>query len=163
AENDEAYRVRGAALKSLAEIKAPNAFEILSAAVQSESPDDTIRAAALHGLGTLGDDRAVPVLLAWAAAGKPLETRGAAITSLAGLDKNNKEITKALVSYLQEPYFNIKYSALFALGSRGDQDAIAPLEALLKSGELSIGAAPYIESQISVLKAKPGDKAASGS
>jgi HEAT repeat protein len=109
AEMDKAYRVRGAALKSLAEIKAPNAFETLSAAVQLESPDDTIRSAALRGLGTLGDDRAVPVLLAWSAAGKPLETRGAAITALAGLDKSNKEITKALVAYLQEPYFNIKF------------------------------------------------------
>jgi hypothetical protein len=34
---------------------------------------------------------------------------------------------------------------------------------LLKSGELSIGAAPYIESQISALKAKSGDKTASAS
>ncbi|MGH9747820.1 MAG: M1 family aminopeptidase [Candidatus Acidiferrales bacterium] len=160
AEKDKAYRVRGAALKSLAELKSPGAFDILSAAVKLESPDETIREAALHGLGTLGDDRAVPVLLEWAAIGKPLETRGAAITALAGLDKSNKEITKALVSYLGEPYFNIKFTALFALGSRGDQDAIGPLEALLKSGELSIGAAPYIESQIAALKAQSGDKSA---
>jgi aminopeptidase N len=160
--NDKAYRVRGAALKALAESKSPNAFEILSAAVRTDTPDDTVREAALHAFGTLGDDRAVPILLDWAAAGRPLDTRGAAIAAVAGLDKSNKEITKALVSYLKEPYFDVKFSALFALGKRGDQDAIAPLEALLKSGELSIGAAPYIESQISALKAQSGDKSANG-
>jgi aminopeptidase N len=160
--NDKSYHVRGAALKSLAENKSPNAFEILSAAVKTDSPDDVIREAALQAFGPLGDDRAVPILLEWAAIGKPLDTRSAAIDAVAGLDKSNKEITKDLIAYLGEPYFNIKFSALFALGSRGDQDAIAPLEALLQSGELSIGAAPYVESQIEVLKAQAGDKSASG-
>jgi HEAT repeat protein len=160
--NDKSYHVRGAALKSLAENKSPNAFEILSAAVKTDSPDDVLREAALHAFGPLGDDRAVPILLEWAAIGKPLDTRSAAIDAVAGLDKKNKEITKDLISYLGEPYFNVKFSALFALGSRGDQDAIAPLEALLRSGELSIGAAPYVESQIEVLKAQGDDKSAGG-
>jgi HEAT repeat protein/PBS lyase HEAT-like repeat-containing protein len=163
AANDKAYRVRGAALKALAETKSPNSLEALSAAVKTESPDDTIRDSALEALGLLGDDRAVPILLEWSAPGKPLETRTAAIGGVAGLDKSNKEITKALISYLQEPYFNVKFSALYALGSRGDQDAIGPLEALLKSGDLSIGAAPFIESQISALKAQAGDKSATKS
>ncbi len=160
--NDKSYHVRGAALKSLAENKSPNAFEILSASVRTDSPDDVIREAALQAFGPLGDDRAVPILLEWAAIGKPLDTRSAAIDAVAGLDKNNKEITKDLVGYLNEPYFNIKFSALFALGSRGDKDAIAPLETLLNSGELSIGAAPYVESQIEVLKGQDGDKSAKG-
>ena len=162
AANDPAYRVRGAALKSLAEINSPDAFDTLSAAVKTESPDDTIRQAALHAFGSLGDDRAVPILLEWAAPGKPLDTRGPAISAVASLDKGNKEITKALISFLAEPYFDIKFSALFALGARGDKDAIGPIEALLKSGELSIGAAPYIESQIALLNAPAGDKAAGG-
>ncbi|MGA8143207.1 MAG: M1 family aminopeptidase [Candidatus Acidiferrales bacterium] len=162
AANDKAYRVRGEALKALAQSKSPNAFDMLNAAVKMDSPDDTIRQASLQAFGSLDDDRAVPILLEWAAAGKPLDTRSAAISAVAALDKNNKEITKALISFLQEPYFNIKFSALFALGSRGDQDAIGPLEALLKSGELSIGAAPYIESQIALLKAQAGDKSAVG-
>jgi aminopeptidase N len=161
--NDSSYHVRGAALKALGESKSPNAYDILSAAVKTDSPDDIIRGNALRGFGTLGDDRAVPILLEWAALGKPLDTRGAAIDAVAGLDKSNKAITNDLISYLQEPYFNIKFAALFALGSRGDQDAIAPLEALLKSGELSIGAAPYVESQIEVLKAQAAGKSAGGS
>ena len=158
--SDSSYHVRGAALKALGESKAPNAFEILSAAVQTESPDDIIRQNALQAFGPLSDDRAVPILLEWAALGKPLDTRSAAIDAVAGLDKTNKAITDDLISYLQEPYFNIKFSALFALGTRGDQAAIAPLESLLKSGDLSIGAAPYVESQIEVLKAQAEEKSA---
>ena len=63
---------------------------------------------------------------------------------------------------MQEPYIDIKYATLFALTKRGDPDAIAPLEALLKSGDLSLGAAPYIEMQIDALKAKSSGKPPAG-
>jgi len=162
ATNDRAYRVRAAALNALGEIKAPNAYDVLTAAVKLDSPDDTLRNGALDGLGSLGDDRAVPLLLEWSALGKPFETRGAAIGAVAGLDTKNKAITKTLISYLQEPYIDIKYAALFAVTKRGDPDAIAPLEAMLKSGDLSLGTAPYIEMQIEALKAKASGKPPAG-
>ena len=82
--------------------------------------------------------------------------------AVAGLDTKNKTITRTLVSYLQEPYIDIKYATLFALTKRGDPDAIAPLEAMLKSGDLSLGAAPYIEMQIDALKAKAAGKPPAG-
>ena len=154
AANDKAYRVRAAALNALGDIKAPNAYDVLTAAVKLDSPDDTLRNGALEGLGSLADDRSVPLLLEWSAPGKPFDARSAAIAAVAGLDTKNKTITKTLISYLQEPYIDIKYATLFALTKRGDPDAIAPLEALLKSGDLSLGAAPYIEMQIDALKAK---------
>ena len=156
AANDKAYRVRAKALGALGAIKAPNAYDTFIAAVKSDSPDDTLRDAALSGLGALGDDRAVPVLLEWSAVGKPFEARGAAIGALAGLDKKNKAITQALISYLKEPYFDVKFPALFALGRRGDPDAIAPLEAMVQSGDLPIGTAPFVQMQISTLKAQAG-------
>jgi hypothetical protein len=146
--------VRAAALNALGEIKAPNAYDVLTAAVKLESPEDTLRNGALEGLGSLSDDRSVPVLLEWSAPGKAFDTRSAAIGALAGLDTKNKTITKTLISYLQEPYIDIKYSAVFALTKRGDPDAIAPLETMLKSGDLSLGAAPYIQMQIDTLKSK---------
>jgi aminopeptidase N len=152
--NDTAYRVRAAALNALGDIKAPNAYDVLSAAVKLDSPDDTLRNGALEGLGSLADDRSVPLLLDWSAPGKPFDTRGAAIAAVAGLDTKNKSITNTLISYLQEPYIDIKYATLFALSKRGDPDAIAPLEAMLKSGDLNLGAAPYIQMQIDGLKAK---------
>src|ERR1700678_1561213 len=162
ATSDKGYRVRAAALNALGEIKAPNAYDVLTAAVNLDSPDAPLRNGALEGLGSLADDRSVPLLLEWSATGKPFDTRGAAIAAVAGLDTKNKTITKTLISYLQEPYIDIKYATLFALTKRGDPDAIAPLEAMLKSGDLSLGAAPYIEMQIDALKAKAAGKPPAG-
>ena len=154
AEHDPAYRVRAAALDSLAAIKAPNAFDLLTSAVKSDSPDDLIGRAALGAFGILGDDRAVPLLLDWSALGKPPRSREAAIAAVAGLDRKNKEITKALVSYLKEPYFNIRFAAILALGARGDTDAILPLEQMLSQGELTQGERPYIEGSLAILKSQ---------
>ncbi len=162
AANDKAWTVRGAALGALAEIKAPNAFDTLAAAVKTESPDSMIRNAALRGLGTLGDDRGVPLVLDWSALGKPFETRRAAISALANLDKSNTDLTKTLISYLREPYFDIQYAALSALGRRGDVTAIAPLEALVQSGDLSPGTGPIVQREIDALKGKAAGKKPDG-
>ena len=82
ASKDTAYGVRAAALNAIGEIKAANAYELLTAELKTDSPDDTIRNGALEGLGSLGDDRAVPALLEWSAAGKDFESRGAAIEAV---------------------------------------------------------------------------------
>ena len=85
-------------------------------------------------MGLLGDDKAVPLLLEWAAPGKPLEIRSAAIGSLGKLDKKNTELTKKLVAFAGEPYQGVRFSAIFALQERNDPAAAVPLEALLKEG-----------------------------
>jgi aminopeptidase N len=158
ATTDSAYRVRTAALGALARLKAPNAFDVLSAAVKSESPDDRLRDAALRAFGRLGDIRAVPILTEWSALGKPIRTRQAAIGAIAELDKSNKDITHMLISYLGEPYFEVKISAIFALGGRGDPEAIAPLEDLLHKGQLTVEIGSYIELALRMLKAPPATK-----
>jgi HEAT repeat protein len=160
---DRAYGVRAAALNAIGEIKAPKAYDILTAALKTDSPDNTIRNGALQGLGSLGDDRAVPSLLEWSAPGKDFEIRGAAIEAVAGMDLKNKAITRTLISYLSEPYTDVKFTTLFALGRRGDPDAIGPLEDLVKSGDLNLWAAPYVEMQIQALKKKAAENQASGS
>jgi aminopeptidase N len=155
ASQDSSYRARGAALQSIGEIKTPKALEILTAAVSGESPDGFLRNAALRGLGPLGDDKAVPLLRQWSAPGKEVSSREAAIMSLARLDKNNKDITKQLIGYLDDSEFPVKFSAIFALGARGDASAIPAMEALLKSDNLSIEMAPMIKRQIHRLQ-NPG-------
>ena len=152
ASNEKAYRVRAAALGALAEIKAPDAYAILADAVKTNSPDNVIRDAALQGLGRLGDDRAVPLLLEWSATGKDQRTRQVAMMAVARLDKKDKDITKALLSYLHEPYFDVSFWGLFAIGARGDADAIGPLEELLKSDDLTASQKTMIESQIAALR-----------
>ena len=156
ANQDDSYRARAAALQALGRLKEPNAFATLGAGVASDSPDGFVRNAALRSLGSLGDDRAVPLLLQWSAAGKPIDSRTAAINSLARLQKDNQHITKQIAAYLTEPHFRVRMAAIYALGGRGDASAIPALEALLKNDDLSIEMAPMIKGQIARLK-KPAD------
>src|SRR6202048_691729 len=158
AEQDASYRARAAALQALAKLKAPNAFAILNSAIAADSPDDFLRNSSLRSLGSLGDEKAVPVLREWVVPGKPMETRQAAIFSLARLQKDNKEITTQIASYLPERHFEIRMAAVSALGARGDASAIPALEQLLKSDDLSIEFAPMIKEQIAHLKRPAQEK-----
>jgi aminopeptidase N len=156
--DDSSYRARAAALQALGRLKAPGALTTLDAAVTANSPDGFLRNAALRSMGPLGDDQAVPLLLQWSAPGKPIDSRNAAISSLARLQKDNKDITKQIASYLSEPHFPIRMASIFALGARGDASAIPALETLLKSDDLSIEMAPMIKRQIASLKTPAGEK-----
>lgn len=149
---DKSFRARGAALTALGHGKSSVAYSALTAAVSSESPDGFLRRAALRALGTLGDDRAAPLLLDWSAPGKDFESRIAAIYALANLQKDNHEITKQLASYTGEPHYPIRIAAIRSLGTRGDDTAIPALQALLKSGSLSILMGPTIKAQIARLQ-----------
>jgi len=159
---DGSYRARVAALQALGRLKGANAYATLNAAVAGDSPDGVLRNAALRALGSLGDDKAVPLLLQWSAAGKPIESRTAAINSLGRLQKGDKDITKQIAAYLTEPHFSVRMAAIYALGGRGDATAIPALEALLKSDDLSIEMVPMIKGQIARLK-NPADGRPGGS
>jgi hypothetical protein len=138
-------------------MRTPNAFNTLSAAVNSDSPDDILRDAALNALGPLGDDRAIPLLQQWIVVGKPISERTSALTSLAQLDRKNQQITQEIASYLTEPRAGIRSAAIQSLGIRGDASAIPALEAMLKRSDLSIEVAPMIKEEIAELqKAKDG-------
>ena len=150
--DDKAYSVRGAALQSLALDKAPNAGQILEKALTISSPDDVLRSAALRAMGSLGDNSVVPALLEWSSPGKPSALRGIAIGSLGRVDTKNHEITARLISYLNEPSFDVRFACIFALGHRGDPTAIEPLEALLKTSPVGIGVPHAVEDLIAQLK-----------
>ena len=158
ANDDSSYRARAAALQALGRLKSPGALATLDAAVAADSPDGFLRNAALRAMGALGDDKAVPLLREWTALGKPIDSRNAAIASLARLQKDNKEITNQIAGYLSEPHFPVRMASIFALGARGDASAVPALEALLKSDDLSIEMVPMIKRQIETLKAPPGEK-----
>ncbi len=152
ARDDSSYRTRATALQSLGRMKTPNAYEVLTAAVNADSPDGVLRNAALRGFGSLGDEKAVPLLRDWAGVGKDMDSREAAIGSLAHLQKDSKEITNQIAAYLSAPQYRLRITAVFALGTRGDASAIPALEALLHSNDLSIEMAPMIKRQIEGLK-----------
>jgi aminopeptidase N len=163
AREDKSYRARGAALAALGHLKSPGAFATLSAAAAGDSPDDFLRNAALRAFGSLGDDKAVPLLREWSAVGKPVPARAAAINSLGHLDKDSPAITQLLAGYLGEPHFSIRISAINALGNRGDATAIPALESLLTSKDLSIEIVPMIKTQISHLRNKSAKNPHEGS
>jgi HEAT repeat protein len=104
-------------------------------------------------MGVLGDDAVVPTLLEWSAPGKPSALRSIAIGGLGRAQLKNHDITTRLISYLNEPSFDIRYAAIFALGHRGDPSAIEPLEMVLKTGQFSISVPHAIEGLIDELKA----------
>ena len=158
ARDDHSYRARASALQALGLLKSTNAFSILNAAVAADSPDGFLRNAALRGFGSLGDNKAVPLLREWSAPGKAIDSREAAIGSLARMDRDNQEITKEIASYLTEPHATVRITAIWALGSRGDASAIPALEALLKSDDLSIEVVPTIKEQIVKLQNRQGSK-----
>jgi len=155
--DDKAYSVRGATLQSLALDRAPNAESLLEKAIGTSSPVDVIRKAGLRAMGSLADASAVPALMEWSSPGKPTDVRDVAIGSLGRVDLKNHDVTARLISYLSEPSFDIRFAVIFALGRRGDPSAIEPLEALLKTGELSIGVPHALEGLIAQLKAKSGN------
>src|SRR5882762_2584261 len=150
--DDKAYSVRGAALLSLAQDKGSGTTALLEKALSTSSPDDVLRRASLRAMGTLGDDAVVPSLLEWSGPGKPSSLRGIAIGALGRVDLKNHDITARLISYLNESSFDIRFASIFALGHRGDPAAIEPLEALLKTGQLSISVPHALEGLIEQLK-----------
>lgn len=133
---DAAYRVRVAALAALAQQRSPNALALLRAAAAAESPDDRLRIGALRALGPLGNRAAVPLLLEWAAPGKSLGVRAAAIASLGELEKNSPQVVPTLAAFAGEPYRGVRFAAVAALSQHTAPEALAPLEALLAGGEL---------------------------
>jgi aminopeptidase N len=150
--DDKAYSVRGQALQSLAQDKAAGAEALLEKALATSSPDDALRRSSLRAMGMLGDSAVVPSLLEWSSPGKPASLRGIAIGALGRVDLKNHDITARLISYLSESSFDIRFASIFALGRRGDPSAIEPLEALLKTGNLSISVPHAVEGLIEQLK-----------
>jgi aminopeptidase N len=154
ARTDPAYLVRAAAIRALAASKSPRAFDVLVAAAKTDSPDDVVRRAALSSFGALGDSRAVSILLDWSAPGKPFFCRDSAIASLAVLDPSNAKITRTLISYLREPYFDLQVATILSLARRGDPAAAAPLEAMLHGQELTSVEEPFIQTALQVLRSR---------
>jgi aminopeptidase N len=160
ARDDKAYSVRSAALQSLAQLKAPGTAPLLEKVLNATSPHNVLQTAALRAMGALDDPSLAPTLLEWSAPGKPVFLRSVAIGALGRVDRKNHDITARLIEYLQDSSFDVRDAAIFALGRRGDPAAITPLEALLKSGQLSISVPHSLEELIQELKAANAPPAA---
>ena len=130
------YRQREAAIAAIAIPHNARAYDLLVEMARTDSPDDGIRRAAFRGFEAIGDPRATRVVLDWSAPGRSLRTRATAIRALGSLDTHNKDVTRRLLSYLDERYSDIRRAALSALYDRKDATALGPLENALNSGQL---------------------------
>jgi len=110
----------GAALRALGTLRSPRAFETLTRALTRESHADRVRVAALDGLGSLGDSRAVPVALEHAPGGRPSNVRVAAIGALRDLGHGQRVVASRLVALLEDLDPRVRRAAAGALGSLGE-------------------------------------------
>lgn len=126
--------VEGQIAKSLGQIKAPAASEIIDAALERSSWNDVIRVRALEGVAALDDDRTTDLLVAWTAYGKPEQARIAATAGL-GRDGQPDDIRrrslKHLGELLEDPAMRVRRAAVAALSKLGDKSALEGLRRIL--------------------------------
>ncbi|HUK53152.1 MAG TPA: M1 family aminopeptidase [Candidatus Binatia bacterium] len=163
ARNAKFFRQREAALLSLGRLQSGNAFRVLLDAAHTDSPDDVLRRAAFRGFESLGDAHATPVVLEWAAPGRPLLARSAAIRALGRLDTDNRSLTNQLLADLREPIGQVRTAALSALSERRDPAAIAPLAELISHGEFNGDTQRYAQRVLERLRKAQADAAAAAS
>jgi HEAT repeat protein len=126
--------VRAAAVRALAAVKAPGAFETLQDLLATaESHGDVIRCACLDGLRSLGDRRAVELALPyldyeWGRGGTHALPH-AALDCVMGLAGDDHGVRARVVALLSDPYHNMRSWAAEACGAYEIREAIEPLKA----------------------------------
>jgi aminopeptidase N len=127
--------VRAAAVRSLAQVKAPGAFETLrDVLATADSHGDVIRTACLDGLRSLGDRRALelaPTYLdyEWGKGGTH-GVRRAALECLTALGGDDAVVRAKVVTLLSDPYHTMRSWAAEACGKYEIREAVEPLKAL---------------------------------
>ncbi|HKQ06497.1 MAG TPA: M1 family aminopeptidase [Blastocatellia bacterium] len=128
--SDPSYYAVADAARALGESHAPQAFDVLSAALNTPSWQDTILGGALSGLAALNDPRAVDLALKYAAPGNRTSLRVAAIQALAHSAKGNDRAFQAVAAALKDRSLEVSFNAVQALAALGDPRAIPLLEDL---------------------------------
>jgi len=84
----------------------------------------------MAGLGWLGDERAIPILLEWTAYGRTTPARRAAVQALARVGERRNNVIDALVGLLNDPLLRVRVAAVDALGKMNAIDALPELDRL---------------------------------
>jgi len=102
---DESYTVEAAILSTLVSILKETPVELLKASLKKDSHRESIRLAALRGLGTSDDPKILQLLVAWTQRGKPRICRQEAVrqvVSVINRTKPQSEITDPIVERFLE-------------------------------------------------------------
>ena len=132
--NDPSYATIRAAALALGETKNAAAYDALTKLVDTPSWRDNIRAAALNGLASLGDKRALDLGLRYIAPGNPPTVRAGAIALLGAVGKDDQRafplISEAINKAVDQGNFTIGSAAAEALVVLGDARGIQVFEQL---------------------------------
>jgi aminopeptidase N len=129
--SDQSYYAVADAARALGESGSPKAYEVLTAALETPSWQDTILAGALGGLAALNDARALDLALRYATPGHRPSVRVAAIQALAHAAKGNDRAFQALAAALKDRSLELVFNTIEALSALGDPRAIPLLEELM--------------------------------
>jgi len=157
---DPSYFAIAEAARALGQSGAPQAYDVLAAAMKMPSWQSTIQAGALGGLAGLKDPRALEAGLKYSMPGNPTSLRAASFQVLAEIGKGNDRALDTLLSALKEKSLQIRFTALQALGKLGDPRAIPALEELQKAPDTPAFARPIVTGTINQIKnqKKEGEK-----
>ena len=139
---DRVPQVAAMAATSTAFTKTEGAEKILINALKRDSWRDEVRRAALRGFRQQKEEERIPLVTDYIRPGVYIETRQDAIGTLgilgAALDDDNPERRKIrlhLEDLLEDPLTQIRRSAVRALGSLGEHEAIPALRKVIRSDE----------------------------
>jgi len=135
---DGSYFAVAAAIQSIAKIDVEGAYKTILKGLERDSHRDVIRTAVLNGIVELREKAGIPVLKEWAAYGKPVWARLAAIMALGRLadkldDETKTDVREFLIPLLDDNYMFVRRMTISALAALGDPNALRHLEKLATS------------------------------
>ena len=129
--SDASYFVVAEAYASIGRSRAPEAFATLEGTLATPSWQETIAAGALRGLAALGDERAVPLILAALAVDRPPLLREAALAVTSQLDASlegrQPALIDAVIQAIDDTHFDVRRAGIVAAEKLAAPRARAPL------------------------------------
>ncbi len=138
---DPSYLVTEAALEALGKTRDSRAFDVLKAALDEPSWNDTIASGAARGLAELGDARSIPALIAASDTSRGDLLRAAAIGALGRAvhtsDSGRAVAIDRIVAALRDDAFSVRRAGISAAAQAEDPRALDALERILGARELA--------------------------
>ncbi len=129
---DASYLVEAECLRSIGKTKVTESFDFIVKGMDRASWQEVVKVGAIDGLGSLGDARAVPVLMEKLKLGNHLRVREAAVVALGKVGRDNPQVLDKLTELLGDYWFRVRGAAA---GSLAELKAMSAIPVLSKSAE----------------------------
>lgn len=134
AASDKSTRVRAAALRSLGDLKAAEAADVMLASTRVDSQDDEVRQAAIAALAEADVADGLTAAMKLAKPGSLTRTRADAVSIIGRLAKHNAtEAEDTLIGYLNDYELRVVRAAGDALAAMGSSKAVPAIDAMVMS------------------------------